>query len=59
MLLFVPLAAGVWVAFALIFVGGVAIAASTHRLPIGPVFATTVWGASNSYSLSPPCRCSS
>ncbi len=50
-LLFIFLAAGVWVAFALILVGVAAIGIYSSA-PIGPVFATTVWGASNSYSLA-------
>jgi len=50
-LLLALLAIGVWVAFALIIVGGVAMAIFSPA-PIGPVFATTVWGASNSWSLA-------
>jgi tripartite ATP-independent transporter DctM subunit len=50
-LLFALLAAGVWVAFALIIVGGVAMAVFSSA-PIGPVFATTTWGASNSWALA-------
>ncbi len=50
-LLFALLALGVWVAFALIIVGGVAMAVFSPA-PIGPVFATTVWGASNSWALA-------
>jgi tripartite ATP-independent transporter DctM subunit len=44
------LAAGVWVAFALIIVGAVGIIGFSNA-PAGPVFATTLWGASNSFSL--------
>lgn len=50
-LLIVLLAVGVWVAFALIIVGGVAMAIFSPA-PIGPVFATTIWGASNSWALA-------
>ena len=50
-LLIALLAVGVWVAFALIVVGGVAMALFSTA-PIGPVFATTIWGASNSWSLA-------
>ncbi|MGF1620665.1 MAG: TRAP transporter large permease [Rhodomicrobiaceae bacterium] len=50
-LLIALLAVGVWVAFALIIVGAVAMAVFSPA-PIGPVFATTVWGASNSWSLA-------
>ncbi len=50
-LLLVLLATGVWVAFALMIVGGVAMLVASSA-PIGQVFATTVWGASNSSSLA-------
>jgi tripartite ATP-independent transporter DctM subunit len=50
-LLLFLLAAGVWVAFALMIIGGVAMAIFASA-PIGQVFATTVWGASNSSSLA-------
>jgi tripartite ATP-independent transporter DctM subunit len=45
------LASGVWVAFALMIVGAVAMAVFSNA-PIGPVFATTIWGAGNSFSLA-------
>ena len=51
-LLFVLLAAGVWVAFALIIVGGVAMAIFSPRPDRSVVFATTIWGASNSWALA-------
>jgi tripartite ATP-independent transporter DctM subunit len=50
-LLIALLAVGVWVAFALIIVGVVAMMLFSSA-PIGPVFATTIWGASNSWSLA-------
>ncbi len=50
-LLIALLAVGVWVAFALIIVG-VAAMMLFSSAPIGPVFATTIWGASNSWSLA-------
>lgn len=50
-LLFALLASGTWVAISLIAVGGVAIALFSHA-PVGPVFATTLWGASASWSLA-------
>jgi tripartite ATP-independent transporter DctM subunit len=50
-LLIALLAIGVWVAFALIIVG-VAAMMLFSSAPIGPVFATTIWGASNSWSLA-------
>ncbi|MFP4536686.1 MAG: TRAP transporter large permease [Dichotomicrobium sp.] len=50
-LLFLLLAAGIWVAFALIIVGALAMAAFSSA-PVGPVFATTIWSASHSWSLA-------
>lgn len=50
-LLFALLASGVWVAFTLIAVGGVAMMLYTGA-PVGAVFATTIWGASASWSLA-------
>lgn len=49
--LFLILGLGLWVAFALIVVGGVAMAVFSPA-PIGAVLATTLWGASNSWSLA-------
>lgn len=50
-LMFALLAMGTWVAISLITVGGAAIVLFSHA-PVGPVFATTLWGASNSWSLA-------
>lgn len=50
-LLFLLLAAGIWVAFALIIIGAIAMAVFSSA-PIGPVFATTIWSASHSWSLA-------
>ncbi len=50
-LLLALLASGTWVAFSLIVVAGVAITLFSHA-PVGPVFATTLWSASNSWSLA-------
>ncbi len=49
--LFALLAAGVWVAVALLSVGVVALALFTST-PVGQALATTVWGASNSWALA-------
>ncbi len=51
LLLFVLLGAGVWVAFSLLLVGGVAMALFTEA-PIGQVLATTLWGNANSWALA-------
>lgn len=45
------LAAGVWVGFALMLTGLAAMAFFTFA-PVGPVMATTVWGASSSWALA-------
>lgn len=50
-LLFFFLGSGVWVAFSLLGVGMVGMMAFTGA-PVGNVLATTVWGASNSWSLA-------
>lgn len=50
-LLFVLLAAGVWIAVALFLVGFVAIWLTTP-VPLGQVLATTVWSASASWTLA-------
>ncbi|MCK9175077.1 MAG: TRAP transporter large permease subunit [Desulforhopalus sp.] len=50
-LLFALLAGGLWVAFSL-FVVGIAGMALFTDAPLGSVLATTVWGASNSWSLA-------
>lgn len=49
--LFVLLGSGVWVAFSLLSVGMLGMALFTDA-PLGEVLATTVWGASNSWSLA-------
>lgn len=50
-LLFIMLSAGVWVGIAL-FVIGIRALEAFSSAPIGAVLATTVWGASNSWSLA-------
>ncbi len=50
-LLFLLLAAGLWVAFALLGVGAAGMAWFTSA-PVGQAMATTIWGASNSWSLA-------
>lgn len=45
------LASGVWVAFSLLAIGLVGVAVFTSA-PVGPVLATTVWGASHEWSLA-------
>ena len=49
--LFVFLGSGIWVAFSLLGVGVMGMALFTDA-PLGDVMATTVWGASNSWSLA-------
>ena len=49
--LFVFLGSGIWVAFSLLGVGVMGMALFTDA-PLGEVLATTVWGASNSWSLA-------
>ncbi|MCF6239076.1 MAG: TRAP transporter large permease subunit, partial [Candidatus Marinimicrobia bacterium] len=49
--LFVLLGSGIWVAFALLSVGMMGMLFFTEA-PLGEVLATTVWGASNSWSLA-------
>ncbi len=49
--LFVFLGSGIWVAFSLLGVGVLGMALFTEA-PLGEVMATTVWGASNSWSLA-------
>lgn len=49
--LFVVLGLGLWVAFSLVLVGAVAMAFFSPA-PIGAVLATTLWGASTSWSLA-------
>ncbi len=49
--LFVLLGSGVWVAFSLLGVGLIGMSLFTSA-PVGPVLATTVWGASNSWALA-------
>jgi len=51
LLLIAMLAAGVWVAFALM-VTGVAGMMLLSNAPIGPILATTIWGHSHSWSLA-------
>lgn len=51
LLLFVLLGSGIWVAFSLMTVGMIGMAIFTEA-PLGDVLATTVWGASNSWSLA-------
>lgn len=51
LLLFVFLGSGIWVAFSLFGVGVLGMALFTDA-PLGDVMATTVWGASNSWSLA-------
>jgi len=50
-ILFVFLGSGIWVAFSLFGVGVLGMALFTEA-PLGEVMATTVWGASNSWSLA-------
>lgn len=50
-ILFVFLGSGIWVAFSLLGVGVIGMALFTEA-PLGEVMATTVWGASNSWSLA-------
>jgi len=50
-ILFVFLGSGIWVAFSLFGVGMLGMALFTEA-PLGEVMATTVWGASNSWSLA-------
>lgn len=50
-ILFALLGSGVWVAFSLIGTGAAGMALFSDA-PIGDVFATTVWGASNSWALA-------
>lgn len=49
--LFVFLGSGIWVAFSLLSVGVIGMALFTEA-PLGEVMATTIWGASNSWSLA-------
>lgn len=49
--LFALLGSGIWVAFSLLTVGMLGMAIFTDA-PLGEVLATTVWGASNSWSLA-------
>ena len=49
--LFTLLGSGIWVAFSLMTVGMVGMMLFTEA-PLGDVLATTVWGASNSWSLA-------
>ncbi len=49
--LFALLGSGIWVAFSLLGVGLIGMAVFTEA-PLGEVLATTVWGASNSWSLA-------
>ena len=49
--LFLLLGSGIWVAFSLTMVGMLGMALFTDA-PLGDVLATTVWGASNSWSLA-------
>ncbi len=51
LVLFVLLGSGIWVAFSLLGVGLIGMALFTDA-PLGEVLATTVWGASNSWSLA-------
>ncbi|MFN2355118.1 MAG: TRAP transporter large permease [Desulfopila sp.] len=51
LLLFAMLGSGIWVAFSLMTVGMVGMMLFTDA-PLGNVLATTVWGASNSWSLA-------
>ena len=51
LLLFVFLGAGIWVAFSLLLVGGVAMLLFTDA-PVGQVLATTLWGHANSWALA-------
>ena len=51
--LFALLGSGIWVAFSLMSVGMVGMMLFTEA-PMGDVLATTVWGASNSWSLAAP-----
>lgn len=50
-LLIMMLAAGVWVAFALM-ITGIAGMMLLSKAPIGPILATTIWGHSHSWSLA-------
>ncbi|MBN1957226.1 MAG: TRAP transporter large permease subunit [Desulfuromonadales bacterium] len=50
-LLFIFLGSGIWVAFSLLGVGVAGMALFTDA-PVGEVMATTIWGASNSWSLA-------
>jgi C4-dicarboxylate transporter DctM subunit len=51
LLLFILLGSGIWVAFSLMTVGMIGMMLFTEA-PLGEVLATTVWGASNSWSLA-------
>ncbi len=51
LLLFALLGSGIWVAFSLLSVGMIGMMLFTEA-PLGDVLATTVWGASNSWSLA-------
>jgi len=51
LLMIVMLAAGVWVAFALL-ITGVAAMMLLSNAPIGPILATTIWGHSHSWALA-------
>ena len=51
LILFIFLGSGIWVAFSLLGVGIAGMALFTDA-PVGEVMATTVWGASNSWSLA-------
>ncbi|HKJ65128.1 MAG TPA: TRAP transporter large permease subunit [Desulfopila sp.] len=51
LLLFALLGSGIWVAFSLMTVGMIGMLLFTEA-PLGDVLATTVWGASNSWSLA-------
>lgn len=50
-LMIVMLAAGVWVAFALL-ITGIAAMMLLSNAPIGPILATTIWGHSHSWALA-------
>ncbi len=51
LILFALLGSGIWVAFSLLSVGMIGMLVFTEA-PLGDVLATTVWGASNSWSLA-------
>ncbi|SVD58797.1 uncharacterized protein METZ01_LOCUS411651, partial [marine metagenome] len=49
--LFLLLGSGLWVAMSLFVVGFIGISLFSHA-PVGPVMATIVWGAENSWALA-------